>query len=120
MSRSYSQFDKEIGARLRNDLNHAEDHEDVLKAFRLALRDLLLATAGDELQFVESDIQLVPDTPPFFTLSESISGDAGYQSAEKDSDLLHFIERYAEAAAHRYAAMTGREAKLRTLQHRDH
>jgi len=121
MTKSFSALENEIHHRLRNDLNHAEDVDDVRKAFALAVRNLLIQAAGEGLRFTDNDIRLLPAEGTWgYELTDAITAAPAYKRAAEGSDLLVIINRFAESACHRYQSVHEHPDKIRARIHKEH
>lgn len=120
MSQSYSALENEIRHRLRNDLNHAGEPQDVKNAFAFAVRTLLGQALNNQLRFTDNDIQLMPKGSWGYELAETITAAPAFKAASKDSDLLVIIGRFAEAACHRYQSLHEHADKIRAREHKEH
>jgi hypothetical protein len=120
MSHSYSAIENEIRHRYRNDLNHADEVEDVANAFSFAVRSLLVRVTGESLTFLDNDIQLSLDDGKGYRLAENITTAAPFMAACADSDLLVIIGRFAEEGCHRYKSLHEHADKIRAREHKEH
>lgn len=120
MTRSYSAIENEIRHRLRNDLNHAGEAQDVKNAFAFAVRSLLVQAFGDSLRFTDNDIQLMPSGTWGYELADVITAAPAFKAASQDSDLLVIIGRFAEASCHRYQSLHEHADKIRAREHKEH
>jgi len=120
MSHSYTAIANELRHRFRDDLNHAEHVRDVDSAFALTVRKLLVQTLNDSLTFTDNDIRLTPGIGDGYELASSISDSEAFKQAFSQSDLPSIIAQFAESAAHRHQSLAQHEAKLRTMQHKEH
>jgi hypothetical protein len=120
MTHSYSALENELRHRLRDDLNHADEVEDVDNAFAFAVRTLLVRATEDNLRFTDRDIRLLPGDKTHYRLSEVITTAAPFQAACAGSDLLVIISRFAEEASHRYTTLHKHADKIRAREHKEH
>lgn len=120
MTHSYSALENELRHRFRNDLNHAEEAHDVEKVFAVTVRTLLVRATEDNLRFTDNDIQLTPDDPKHYYLTEIITSAVPFQAVCADSDLLVIIGRFAEQASHRYNSLHEHADKVPAQKHNNH
>lgn len=83
-------------------MNKAESTEDVKKVFIQTVKELLDGVFDGTVKVEDEDIMLLPNSKPYFQMSERLRGEDHLKSYWTDSDLHHVIYRLAESAAGRY------------------
>jgi len=99
---SFTKYLNKILPKFREDMNRAESTEDVKKFFSYTVRELLRDIVEKEMEIGDEDIILLPDKPPYFSLSSELLSRGELKKLWEESDLPQLIERLAESAIGRY------------------
>jgi hypothetical protein len=85
----------------RERINRAESTEDVKNVFIQCVEKLLKDIFNGKVKVKEGDVRLIPESEPYYQISEHLQTDEPIKSYWKDSDLPHIIFRLAEPAIRR-------------------
>lgn len=97
---SFSKNLNKLLPRFRENMSNAESTEDVKKFFSYAVKELLQGIFEKELKIRDDEIILLPDKPPYFSISKTLASEI--REVWKESDLPHLIEKLAESAIGRF------------------
>ena len=97
---SFTRKFDEIIPEFREKINNAENIEDVVNAFFIAVNRLLESVMEKEITFEEDDIIFDPYTPPFYEISNRLISILNEKWT--NSDLPTLIERLAQQASKKY------------------
>ncbi len=99
---SFSGYERKLLPQFREKMNKAESTEDVKKFFIQTVEELLNGVLDERVKVKEEDVELLPDSDPYYQMSERLRADKLFKSYWTESDLPHVIHRLAESAAGRY------------------
>lgn len=97
---SLSKFEKQVLPKFRDKLNQSESEEDVKKFFVETIERLLSLAIDAKVDTQYGDIQLVPETSPYYHITPELLNREALQTLQ-NSDLTAVLKRIAEPAAHR-------------------
>lgn len=99
---SFSGYERKILPQFREKMNKAESTEDVKKVFIHTVEELLDGVFDGTVKMEDEDLMLLPDSKPYFQMSDRLRGEDHLKFYWTDSDLHHVIYRMAKSAAKRY------------------
>lgn len=100
---SYALYEKDFGHEFREKLNHSEDSSDISNHFSHIVSKMLNKIFGDKFTVKDPDIVFEPQTEGgHFSFSRKLLDNSDFKNALDNSDIGHIVERFAEAAHHRY------------------
>ncbi len=115
--KSFTNIEHELLPDFRKNMGLSESTEDVRKFFFYTVRDLFEQILEGSVHPEYEDITLVPDQEPPFILSDRLKENEKLKELWDSSDLLHIINRFAEAAVNHYRHLEKHpektEAKIR-------
>lgn len=94
---SLTKFERPAAAKFRELLSQAESDQDVIKFFHQTVRDFLAAATENQLDVDFEDVELTPDSAPYFRFSNRLTEHQAYQPLT-NSDLVQILSRFAEQA----------------------
>lgn len=116
---SFSKYEQKILPGFRQKINEAESTEDVKKFFIYTIKELLESILPEKFGFEYEDVVLMPNSEPYYVLSERLLSSDAFKSVWNDSDLPHLLSRLAKPAMHRYKHLQKHpektEAKIRKI-----
>lgn len=114
---SFSKYEQKVLPNFRQKINKAESTEDVKKFFIYTVKELLESILPEKFGFEYEDVALMPNSEPYYVLSERLLSSDAFKSVWNDSDLPHLLSRIAKPAMHRYKHLQKHpektEAKIR-------
>ena len=99
---SYALYEKDFNHEFRERLNHSEDASDISNYFSHTVTKMLNKIFGDKLTVKDPDIMFEPKGEAHFIFSRKLMDNKEFSDALENSDIGNIIQRFAEAANHRY------------------
>ena len=99
---SFTRHERQTLPNFRQKISKAESTEDVKKFFVYTVKEFLTNVFEGKMEFDDEALKLIPDSEPYFRLSERLLSSKGFTSVWNDSDLPRVITRLAESSIRRY------------------
>ncbi len=99
---SFSHIENEFLHDFRDKVGKAENVIDLENAFAYTVSTFIKRAVGDEIDVNMADIIFSPAEVCYYKLSPKLEETQLFNEAIKNSDLKTIIDKFAEAAGHRY------------------
>jgi hypothetical protein len=100
--KSYTKIEHELRPRLREQMDQAESTEDVRKFFIYIALELLQKASGDDDIAEYRDIDLDPNAPGGYTLSDDLRAKPEFVDVWANSDMERIMGDFAETAVNAF------------------
>ena len=98
----FTRHERQILPNFRQKISKAESTEDVKKFFVYIVKKLFKNVFKGQMEFDYEEFKLIPDSEPYFRLSERLLSSKDFTSVWNDSDLPRVVSRLAESSIYRY------------------
>ena len=100
---SYSTLENELIHELRDKLSHSENIVDISHTFSYTVIHLLTQVFEDQdLSIDADDVKFQPDKNGHYSISDRLKNTNEFKEIWVNSDLPNVINKFAEAAHHKY------------------
>ncbi len=117
---SYVKLEKSFARELRSEVLHSENTTDVKNCFSQIAGKFLRKAFDSQIDILDKDVILDPSAESKFTFSDKIMSDGNFKTGVKESDIKQILERFANAAEHRYRHLSKNplksDLKIRSAQ----
>lgn len=118
--RSFNKFENEVVPSYRKNVAAAATTEEVKNHFARTVCELLDKASAGAVRCRHEDVVLLPMQAPHYSLAESLTGQAAFQSIWQGSDLPAILARLVDPAVHRHTHLAKHPEKTNTNSYIHH